>query len=98
MEKVSVISASYQPNADKPILYPIEIPKYTDVTVKLKRFFCVGGPTAPSKLRAKFSGKVKILEMILSALSKIVPLRMCSFLAVVHLNFSGDFVLYSEPI
>ena len=34
--KVGVISASYQPNADKPILYPIEIPKYTDVTVKLK--------------------------------------------------------------
>ena len=66
--------------------------------------FCVGGPTAPLKLHAKFSGKVKILEMILSALSKIVPLRMCSFLAVVHLNFSvsynnlGDFVLYSEPI
>jgi hypothetical protein len=36
MEKVGVISDSYQPNADKPILYPIEIPKYTDVTVKLK--------------------------------------------------------------
>ncbi len=35
MEKVGVISDSYQPNADKPILYPIEIPKYTDVTVKL---------------------------------------------------------------
>ena len=72
MEKVGVISDSYQPNADKPILYPIEIPKYTDVTVKLKWNFCVGGPTAPSKLRAKFSGKVKILEMILSALSNIV--------------------------
>ena len=35
-EKVGTISASYQPNADKPTLYPIEIPKYTDVTVKLK--------------------------------------------------------------
>ena len=34
--------------------------------------FCVGGPTAPLKLHAKFSGKVKILEMILSALSNIV--------------------------
>ena len=34
MEKVGVISDSYQPNADKPILYPIEIPKYTDVTFR----------------------------------------------------------------
>lgn len=34
-EKVGLISTSYQYESDKPTLYPIEKPKYLDVTVQL---------------------------------------------------------------